>query len=186
MTFEQTLFALRMIVEYYPHSFSVTEEGSQLWHLELGMYEAEDVYAAIRMLSRSKDAFPSLKDILDRLEPPALGAADAWRAVTSWADKSTSGTLYRAGNTVEPEALPADLAAAAAVIGDARTIAARTSNEEVAMRAHFFRAWEEQAKRRRDASHREAITGGKAPRSIAGPSRAGDLFGAVLPPGGAA
>ena len=166
MTYEETLAALVIITGFFPHSFTMSDPAIvDLWHLELEAFDAPAVEAAVRHLCRTKDAFPSLKDVLDRLGTNTQPTT-AWRLACETA--RAIGATYRAGQVIERPALPLAVAAAAEAVGGLAAIRVRTQEAEPAMRAHFFRAFEE-------ATVQEAAGNLKQLVATAGPAQLADV-----------
>lgn len=184
MTLPETSAVLYIIATFFPHSFSLSDTLMvKIWHRELDAFSAGDVEAAVRHLCRTKDAFPTLKDVVDRLTPPAaMSATEAWRLVTDWAAQCHRGPVFVGGVPRELPVLPPDVAMVAETIGSAHRIATRTYDEEVGMRAHFFRAWVDLEATRRDATAR-AVVGLPSARASANaaPQALGQLVHLALP-----
>jgi hypothetical protein len=185
VTRDETIACLFIIVGFFPHSFSLDDVAMvDLWHRELKDFDGAAAEGAVRHLCRTKDAFPSLKDVIDRLTPPAaMSATEAWRLVVAWADSSLY-QIYDGGVPRPRAALPPDVAAIAETIGSPHRIATRSFQDETAMRAHFFRAWTDLEATRRDATARAAV-GLPALRATAddAPQALGQLFHLALPEG---
>lgn len=159
----ETIAALTIIATFFPHSFSLAEKGMiDLWARELADYDPQEVEDAVRILCREKDKFPTLKDVLDRLDPVQAGAAEAWAFATRYVSEWGSGPVVRRGEFIEPPAIE-DPATARAVeaVGGIAAIRARTLDDEPAMRAHFFRAYDEAKATRKREQNRAAIAAGR-------------------------
>jgi hypothetical protein len=163
VTYDDTIAALALIVTFFPHTFEVADELMiGMWHRELEPYNAQDVEVAVRDLCRTKEKFPTLKDVLDRLGANR-GATTAWleacRYASEWGlgdeavkkvlvedpngDKVVNGKRVRVV-TIENPGLPDPaLKAAVEAVGGVQAIRRRTTDDEPAMRAHFFRAFDE-------------------------------------------
>lgn len=141
MTKHETLAALTIVATFFPHTFEISDEVMfGIWHRELAPYPAEAVEVAIRDLCRTQAKFPSLKDVLDRLGVN-VSPTHAWRQACEAA--RAIGPTYRGGQAVESGKLPPAVKAAAEAVGGLPAIRVRTMEDEPAMRAHFFRAFEE-------------------------------------------
>lgn len=165
MNEQEVIAALGMVATFFPHTFTLTGKGQvKVWHQELEPYEANEVLQAVRLLCREKDKFPTLKDILDRLQPMAAGAAEAWVDATRYASEWADGDRWVGGQRLSPPGLP-DPAVAAAVesVGGLAAIRARTLDDEPAMRAHFFRRYDEARTKTKRQESLTVIQGG-APR----------------------
>lgn len=163
MTKADTIAALTIIATFFPHSFSLAEKGMiDLWTRELAEYTPQEVEGAVRILCREKDKFPTLKDVLDRLDPVQVGAAEAWAFATRYVSEWGNGPVVRGGQWLDPPAI-ADQATDRAVeaVGGIAAIRARTLDDEPAMRAHFFRAYDEAKATRKRAENRAAIAAGR-------------------------
>lgn len=166
MTYDQTIAALAVVSTFFPHTFALSDPAMvDVWHRELEAYDAGDVDQAIRLLCRELTKFPTLKDIIDRLGPAEPGASEAWAAATAYASVWADGARWVGGQVLEPPGL-SDPAIAAAVesVGGLRAVRSRGLDDEPAMRAHFFRRYEEARTKARRIESLTVINGG-APRA---------------------
>lgn len=168
MTEKETAGALALIATFFPHSFVLQGKAQiGIWHRELEPYEAADVEKAIRLLCRELEKFPSLKDVLDRLDPGGLGAAEAWSQATAYVAEWGSGPVMRGGVLREPPEIEDPvIAQAVRSVGGVRAIKARTLDDEPAMRAHFFRAYDEAKRSQRRGENLAAIAGGERAKHL--------------------
>lgn len=163
MTRSETISALAIIATFFPFSFSLSDDAMvDVWHRELEPYDSSVVDGAVRLLCRERDKFPTLKDVLDRLDPQVDGAAEAWATATRYASEWADGPVMRGGELYTPPGIQ-DQAIARAIeaVGGVPAIRARTLEDEPGMRAHFFRAYDEARTRARRAESLNVIQGGR-------------------------
>jgi hypothetical protein len=139
------LACVNVLRHTYGQSFKLDADGIEVWGELLADLPGERVRAAVVHLCRTVRAFPSVADLRAFAEPQQVDAAEAWGLACRWAATVQNGTRYQAGDVIPApglETLPFAVARAVRALGGATAINARTYDDEMTMRAHFFRAYE--------------------------------------------
>lgn len=144
MTPEQWLACAKVLETFYPHNFKMTDEVKMdLWYQMLADLPGENVLAAIKHMVQTQPAFPSVADVRKHADPNACAPTEAWRKACDWVCRASQGNIYAGGKVYPPPEMddPAIMGAIEAI--GFQAIRMRTYDDEPAMRAHFFRAYEE-------------------------------------------
>lgn len=144
MTKQEWVAAAGILANFYPHNFKVSDSNQmRLWFMGLADLPGDRVEAAVWHMCRTKEAFPSLADIRKLAEVQREDPTEAWLEACRYASEWGSGPVMRNGKLAEPPGIqtPA-IAQAVRAMGGIEAIKARTMDDEPAMRAHFFRAYE--------------------------------------------
>lgn len=163
-----------ILATFYPHNFRVDDEvAMEIWFRMLQDLPGARVAASVAHMVKTQRAFPSVADIRkhadDRPDP-----TDAWRQACEYVSQWGHGAVYVGGKRHEPPGLPPAISQAVEAMGGVQAVQARKRDDDAAMRAHFFRAYEAAQERELKRETFGVLDGGRQTHGLpAGAERIG-------------